>query len=173
MNQPGEGDTVSADEDRLHQVVNVVAAFISNNRLSHSELLDLIASVNGAFVKLAAPAEETSAAPKDPAVPIKKSVTFDHIICLEDGKKFKSLRRHLKSTYNMTPEQYRMKWKLPSDYPMVAPSYSQARSALAKASGLGRAAAIAKRKAASAPPAKPQKGKTASTKAAPARKKKA
>ena len=173
MNQPGEGDIVSADEERLHQVVNVVAAFISNNRLSHSELLDLIASVNGAFVKLTAPAEETSAAPQDPAVPIKKSVTFDHIICLEDGKKFKSLRRPPRRYRDDRHRERKVRGRGLSHPSMQPPSYSQARSALAKASGLGRAAAVAKRKAASAPPAKPQKGKTATAKAAPARKKKA
>lgn len=170
MDQHGEGEAISAEAVRLNQVTNVVAAFISHNRLSQTELLELIASVNGAFVQLTAPASKPPPPSKEPAVPIKKSVTNDYIICLEDGKKFKSLRRHLMSTYKMTPAEYRAKWNLPVDYPMVAPSYSQARSALAKSIGLGQAAAKARRKATSpsaavkSKPAKASAGKAVSRK---------
>jgi predicted transcriptional regulator len=111
---------------------------VKNNPVPVSELPALIASVaaslNGLF-NGSAPAE--AEAPK-PAIPIKKSVTPDYIISLEDGRKFKSLKRHLMTSYSMTPDEYRAKWNLPSDYPMVAPNYSQARSALAKNLGLGK-----------------------------------
>ena len=121
----------------LLEVVSIVSAYVSNNSLRAADLPDLIASVHTAIRQLAvieAPVVET------PAVPIKKSVTKDYIICLENGKKFKSLRRHLSSSYNMTPDEYRTKWNLPSDYPMVAPSYSATRSQLARDSGLGQIA---------------------------------
>lgn len=120
---------------------DVVAAYVGNNAVQASELPALIASVHAALVTSAnggplatAPAPE---APR-PAVSVKKSVSADYIICLEDGKKFKSLKRHLKTHYNMSPEEYREKWGLPADYPMVAPNYAEARSALAKQMGLGQ-----------------------------------
>ena len=116
-----------------------VAAFVSNNPLPKSELAALIEAVHSAIVRLAA---EPESAPlqvevKTPAVPIRRSVTPDFLICLDDGKRFKSLRRHL-TGLGMTPEQYREKWNLPSDYPMVAPNYALQRSALAKQIGLGQ-----------------------------------
>jgi len=124
---------------QIELTADVVAAYVKNNPVPVSALPDLIASVaaslNG-LVNGAAPAQVVE--PQKPAVPIKKSVTPDYIISLEDGKRFKSLKRHLKTSYGMTPDEYRTKWNLPSDYPMVAPNYSASRSALAKTMGLGR-----------------------------------
>jgi predicted transcriptional regulator len=123
---------------QIELTADVVAAYVKNNPVPVSALPDLIASVaaslNG-LISGAAPAEIVE--PQNPAVPIKKSVTPDYIISLEDGKQFKSLKRHL-SAHGMTPDEYRAKWKLPSDYPMVAPNYAAARSEIAKAIGLGR-----------------------------------
>ncbi len=119
--------------------VEMVAAFVSNNSVPTSELPALIHAVHTAVARLAAGPE--SAPPqveaKAPAVPIRKSITPDFLICLEDGKRFKSLRRHL-TGHGLTPAQYREKWKLPSDYPMVAPNYAAQRSELAKKIGLGQ-----------------------------------
>ncbi|MCO6389343.1 MucR family transcriptional regulator [Aliihoeflea sp. 40Bstr573] len=116
----------------------IVSAYVSNNPVPAAELPAFIASVHSALVSLTTPsAVEPAEAPK-PAVNPKKSVSDDYIICLEDGQKFKSLKRHLMTHYNMTPDEYRVKWNLPSDYPMVAPNYAAARSALAKKMGLGR-----------------------------------
>ena len=119
----------------------IVAAYVGNNAVPASDLPKLIADVHASLVNVrlgAAPLAEPSPEPVRPAVPIKKSVANDYIVCLEDGKKFKSLKRHLSSQYNMTPEQYREKWGLPADYPMVAPAYAEARSNLAKKMGLGQ-----------------------------------
>jgi predicted transcriptional regulator len=122
----------------LEKAVGIVAAYVSHNSLRASDLPDLITSVHASIRLLAQGVAPTPASPPEtPAVPIKKSVTKDYIVCLEDGKKFKSLRRHLSSFHNLTPDQYRAKWGLPSDHPMVAPSYSATRSQLAKDSGLG------------------------------------
>ncbi len=120
---------------------DIVSAYVANNNVIASGLPALIASVYEALTKLGGEPEAPTAAPLVPAVSIRKSVTPDAIICLEDGKPFKSLKRHLRTSYDMTPEQYRTKWGLPSDYPMVAPAYAEARSALAKSMGLGRKAA--------------------------------
>jgi predicted transcriptional regulator len=119
---------------------DIVSAYVSNNVVSPADLPRLIADVHGALRGLrtnevAAPVEDLK-----PAVPVRKSVAPDYIICLEDGKKFKSLKRHLRTHYNLSPEEYREKWGLPADYPMVAPSYSATRSKLAKDNGLGRKA---------------------------------
>ena len=127
-----------ATPDLVELAAEVVAAFISNNPLPRGELPALIQTVHSAVERLGKGLE--SAPPqvemKSPAVPIRKSVTPDYLICLEDGKKFKSLRRHL-AGLGLTPEQYRKKWKLPFDYPMVAPNYAAQRSAMAKQIGLG------------------------------------
>lgn len=114
----------------------IVSAYVSNNPIQSESLPELIREVHATLLALG---EDTSV-PEAliPAVPIKKSVTEDFIICLEDGKKFKSLKRHLRSKYDMTPEAYRERWGLPIDYPMVAPSYARRRSELAKEMGLGR-----------------------------------
>jgi predicted transcriptional regulator len=128
----------SANDLQIELTADIVAAYVSNNPVPVSALPELIASVaaslNG-LVNGAAPAEPE---PQKPAVPIKKSMTPDYLISLEDGKRFKSLKRHLMTSYGMTPDEYRAKWNLPSDYPMVAPSYSATRSELAKTIGLGR-----------------------------------
>jgi predicted transcriptional regulator len=117
---------------------DVVSAYVSNNPVPATELPPLIEQIHASLRALtsAAPVEVPEA--QKPAVPVKKSVTPDYIVCLEDGKKFKSLRRHLTTLYGVTPQEYRAKWNLPADYPMVAPNYAAARSALAKKIGLGR-----------------------------------
>jgi predicted transcriptional regulator len=121
----------------IELTANIVSAYVSNNTVSSAEIPILISRVYSALMRIsnavAAPAE-----PLTPAVPIKRSITPEHLICLEDGKKFKSLKRHLRSQYQMTPDQYRAKWNLPTDYPMVAPKYAAVRSRLAKQMGLGQ-----------------------------------
>ena len=125
-------------ESSLSFVVDIVASYVSMNHVQPSHLPELIATVHEAIARLHAPeASPKIEQPREPAVPIKKSITRDFIVCLEDGKTFRSLRRHLMSSYGMTPEAYREKWKLPKDYPMVAPAYAAIRSRLAKAIGLG------------------------------------
>lgn len=126
---------------------DIVSAYVANNVVMKADLPALIADVFAALTNLGREPEAPPVAPLVPAVPIRKSVTPEAIICLEDGKSFKSLKRHLRSSFDMTPEQYRAKWGLPSDYPMVAPAYAEARSALAKSMGLGRKAAAAPAKA--------------------------
>jgi predicted transcriptional regulator len=118
----------------------IVAAFVANNHVQVSELPNLLASVHGALAKSAGgktTPETQEPATLTPAVSVRKSISPDHLICLDDGKKFKSLKRHLRSL-GMTPDQYRTKWNLPGDYPMVAPNYASQRSALAKKIGLGQ-----------------------------------
>jgi predicted transcriptional regulator len=117
---------------------NIVSAYVVHNTLSRDQLPTLIGSVHAALNEASARAGEPPEEELKPAVPIKKSVTDDYIICLEDGRKFKSLKRHLRSHYDMTPDEYRGKWGLPRDYPMVAPAYAAARSQLAKTLGLGQ-----------------------------------
>ncbi len=134
------------DFDPVELTTDVVAAFVSNNSVPRAELAGLIENVHAALLKLvkgepAPPPVEI----KEPAVSVRKSITPDYMICLEDGKRFKSLKRHL-GTLGLTPEQYRAKWDLPSDYPMVAPNYSAKRSALAKENGLGQLAKSARRR---------------------------
>ena len=138
-------DTAVAASGYEHDLVElsteIVSAYVSHNSVSVTDLPKLIADVHGALRALQtnevqAPVEELK-----PAVPVRKSVAPDYIICLEDGKKFKSLKRHLRTHYNLSPEEYREKWGLPADYPMVAPNYSATRSKLAKDNGLGRKAA--------------------------------
>jgi predicted transcriptional regulator len=123
----------------IELAAEIVAAFVSNNPLPKGELPSLIQAVHIAVVSLAAGPEtaQPQIEVKEPAVPIRKSITPEFLICLDDGKRFKSLRRHL-AGLGLTPEQYREKWKLPSDYPMVAPNYAAQRSALAKQIGLGQ-----------------------------------
>ncbi|PTM41499.1 MucR family transcriptional regulator [Bosea sp. 124] len=131
------------DAELIALAADIVSAYVSNNSVTPADLTSLIANVHTALLKLGGEPEAPAAVPLVPAVPIRKSVTPDAIICLEDGKAFKSLRRHLSSKYGLTPEQYRTKWGLPADYPMVAPNYAEARSRMAKAIGLGRKAASA------------------------------
>ena len=122
------------DTSSLELVSKIVSAYVSNNSLPPGELPQLIWTVHGA---LEGPGQAASSSPA-PAVPIKKSVTPDYVICLEDGKKLKMLKRHLRTSYDMSPDEYRKKWRLPTDYPMVAPKYAAKRSELAKKIGLGR-----------------------------------
>lgn len=117
----------------------IVSAYAGNAKLTQAELNDTIGAVSRALSQISAAGVEPEKKELVPAVPVKKSVTPEFIICLEDGKKLKMLKRHLMSTYNMTPAQYREKWNLPRDYPMVAPNYAATRSALAKKIGLGKA----------------------------------
>lgn len=122
----------------IELAAEIVSAYVSNNSVPSGDLPILINDVHAALVRVVGgPVEAPQEAPK-PAVPIKRSVTPDYIVCLEDGKKFKSLKRHLRTQYGMTPEQYREKWSLAADYPMVAPNYAKARSELAKEMGLGQ-----------------------------------
>jgi predicted transcriptional regulator len=116
----------------------IVSAYVTKNAVRAVELPALIATVHEALSKAANGKAEQPQEELRPAVPIKKSITPDYLICLEDGKRFKSLKRHLRTAYNMTPDQYRAKWGLPSDYSMVAPNYSKARSQLATTMGLGQ-----------------------------------
>jgi predicted transcriptional regulator len=122
----------------IELAADIVSAYVSNNSVAASDLPGLIGDVHGALMRVSGGAQEAPVEAPKPAVPIKKSVSADFIVCLEDGKKFKSLKRHLRTQYNMSPEEYREKWGLPADYPMVAPSYAQARSNLAKQMGLGQ-----------------------------------
>ena len=121
----------------VEMAAGIVSAYVSNNTVPPSEIPGLIAQVHAALLRVATCAEQPVESTR-PAVPVKKSMTSEYLVCLEDGKRFKSLKRHLRSRYNMSPEQYREKWGLPADYPMVAPNYAVARSQLAKKMGLGQ-----------------------------------
>jgi len=129
--------TSHSTHELLEITTDIVASFVSNNPLPASGLAELIASVHHTVLALAS--ETPAEAPRpDPAVPISKSITPDFIICLEDGRKLKMLKRYLRSRYDLSPEEYRARWGLPADYPMVAPNYAKRRSAFAKEIGLGR-----------------------------------
>ena len=129
---------ITAPASTIELMADIVSAYVSNNTVAPGELTQLISDVHSALLRVAGTlGEGASEAPK-PAIAVKKSVTPEFIVCLEDGKKFKSLKRHLRTQYNMSPEDYREKWGLPPDYPMVAPNYAQARSQLAKKMGLGQ-----------------------------------
>ncbi len=126
--------------EMIELAADIVSAYVSNNSVPVGDLAALIGDVHAALTRvaggIAAPVVVVEA--QKPATSVKKSITPDYLICLEDGKKFKSLKRHLRSQYNISPEQYREKWGLPADYPMVAPNYAEARSQLAKKMGLGQ-----------------------------------
>ena len=124
--------------DLTSLAADIVSAYVANNAIGSDKLPDLIGSVYGALSRASAQAVEPEKVELKPAIAVKKSVTPEYIICLEDGKKFKSLKRDLRSEYNMSPEEYREKWGLPHDYPIVAPAYAAARSDLAKKIGFGR-----------------------------------
>ncbi len=129
-----------ANDPKLEQTAEIVSAYLSRNRVSREDLIKLIGDVFSTLQAMDDP-KPPAAAPEQPlvpAVPVRKSVTPDHIICLEDGKAFKSLKRHLSTKYGLTPDEYRAKWGLPGDYPMVAANYAARRSELAKSIGLGR-----------------------------------
>jgi predicted transcriptional regulator len=131
-------NTAQNKEMLIELTADVVAAYVSNNPVPAGDLPNLISDVHSALGKVGAAGEQAPADKPKPAVNPKRSITDDYIICLEDGKKFKSLKRHLMTHYGLTPEQYREKWGLDSNYPMVAPNYAAARSQLAKKMGLGR-----------------------------------
>jgi len=147
----------ATDTRILSLTAQIVSAHVSNNALQADALPALIQSVfrtlSGAGIEAAQPGRP------QPAVPVKRSVFADHIVCLEDGKKLKMLKRHLKTSYNMTPEQYRERWELPANYPMVAPNYAAHRSSLAKKIGLGTKRAKAPAKPAAKPAAKSGRGR--------------
>ena len=124
--------------DYIELTADIVSAYVSNNTVSAADIPGLINQVHSALARVSSGQGDLPSEPLRPAVSVKKSITSDHIVCLEDGKKFKSLKRHLRTQYNMTPETYREKWGLPADYPMVAPNYAAARSQLAKQMGLGQ-----------------------------------
>ena len=130
-------DTIPAEE-LLRMTSEVAAAYVSNNNLPSGQLPDVIRTIHESLAALSGVKVAAASEPPMPAVAIKKSITPDYIVCLEDGKKLKMLKRHLRSTYNMTPDEYRHRWGLPADYPMVAPNYAAQRSAFAKKIGLGR-----------------------------------
>jgi predicted transcriptional regulator len=129
---------MSEANNHIELAAEIVSAYVSNNSVPASELATLLGDIHSAIVRVSTGATVVVPEVAKPAVSPKKSITNDYIICLEDGRKFKSLKRHLRTQYNMSPEQYREKWTLPADYPMVAPAYAKARSALAKQMGLGQ-----------------------------------
>jgi predicted transcriptional regulator len=122
----------------IQLTANIVSAYVSNNTVATAEIPNLISQVYSALFRISNGQAAAPMEPLKPAVPIKRSITPEYIVCLEDGKKFKSLKRHLRTQYDMTPERYREKWGLAPDYPMVAPNYAEARSRLAKQMGLGQ-----------------------------------
>jgi predicted transcriptional regulator len=122
----------------IQLTASIVSAYVSNNTVPSAEIPNLIGQIHSALLRVSGGQAPAPAEPLKPAVPLKRSITSDYLVCLEDGKKFKSLKRHLRTQYGMTPEQYREKWSLPPDYPMVAPNYAAARSQLAKQMGLGQ-----------------------------------
>ncbi len=131
MSDPANGNFIEL-------TAQIVSAYVSNNSVSAGDIPGLIAQVHSALARVSGSANDAPSEPLKPAVSVKKSITPEYIVCLEDGKKFKSLKRHLRTQYSMTPEQYRDKWSLSPDYPMVAPNYAAARSQLAKQMGLGQ-----------------------------------
>lgn len=128
----------TANANYIELTAEIVSAYVSNNTVPPGDIPNLINQVHAALARVSGKSGDTPAEPLKPAVSVKKSITPEYIVCLEDGKKFKSLKRHLRTQYNMTPEQYRDKWGLSTDYPMVAPNYAAARSQLAKQMGLGQ-----------------------------------
>jgi predicted transcriptional regulator len=145
MAQSADSQHLRSDEI-LKLASEIVAAYVSNNPIPVSEVPAMIKSIHGTLGSLAGSIPSEIATAQKPAVPVKRSVTPDYIVCLEDGKKLKMLKRYLRSNYNMTPEEYRAKWGLPADYPMVAPNYAAQRSEFAKRIGLGRSASSSGRR---------------------------
>jgi predicted transcriptional regulator len=138
-------DSTDTNEMLITLTADIVAAHVSNNSVAVSDLPSLISNVHGALAGLSSGIAAPEATP-EPAVPVRSSVKRDYIVCLEDGKKLKMLKRHLMTHYGMTPDDYRAKWGLPADYPMVAPAYAEQRRDLAKAIGLGRAPGSGRKK---------------------------
>jgi predicted transcriptional regulator len=139
--RPPQREVVSNPMNQTNNIelaADIVSAYVSNNSVPAGDLPGLISEVYNALLRVGTGAIAAPTEPPKPAIPVKRSVTNDYIICLEDGKKFKSLKRHLRTQYGLSPEDYREKWGLPADYPMVAPNYAKARSNLAKQMGLGQ-----------------------------------
>jgi predicted transcriptional regulator len=132
--------------DIIEMTADIVSAYVGANNVAAADLPSLIQSVHRALAGMSGESQVAEAAPQEPAVSLKRSITPEFLICLEDGRKFKSLKRHLRTKYNMSPEDYRAKWGLAKDYPMVAPNYAKARSDLAKQMGLGQGGRQAARK---------------------------
>ena len=124
--------------NNIELAADIVSAYVSNNSVPAGELPSLIQEVYTALTRVGAGIAVAPSEPPKPAISVRKSITNDYLVCLEDGKKFKSLKRHLRTQYGLSPEDYREKWSLPPDYPMVAPNYAKARSNLAKQMGLGQ-----------------------------------
>jgi predicted transcriptional regulator len=133
-----QNDTAIHAEDVMRMTTDIVASFVSNNTIPAETVPDVIRRVHEAVQGLTLSVEEKPTEKQKPAVPVSRSITPDYLVCLEDGKKLKMLKRYLRSNYDMTPDDYRRKWNLPADYPMVAPNYSKRRSEFAKEIGLGR-----------------------------------
>jgi predicted transcriptional regulator len=139
LSEPG-AETLSA-EDTVRLTADITAAYVSNNSVSTATLPELIRSIHDTVSSLSNAVEAAPAATAErpkPAVPVNKSVQHDHIVCLEDGKKLKMLKRYLRAKFSLTPDEYRRRWNLPPDYPMVAPAYAERRSVFAKQIGLGK-----------------------------------
>jgi predicted transcriptional regulator len=128
----------SSSNSFIELAADIVSAYVSNNSVPVNDLPSLISDVHAALLRVTSGAIGASTEAPKPAVPAKKSITREYLVCLEDGRKFKSLKRHLRTQYNMSPDEYRERWGLPPDYPMVAPDYAKARSNLAKQMGLGQ-----------------------------------
>lgn len=141
-----EDDAMEKNETVLQLATEIVAAYVSHNQIPMSEIPAFIKSVYSSLGGLNSVAGTDAATTQRPAIPVKKSVTPDYIICLEDGAKLKMLKRYLRSKYNLSPEEYRAKWGLGADYPMVAPNYAKQRSEFAKQIGLGRIATAARQR---------------------------
>lgn len=140
MNILVENQISDCDEgsDMVDLTSEIICSYVANNSVPVDELPKLIGQIHSTLVAISKPIQSGSGGSQKPAVSIKRSITPDYLICLEDGQKFKSLKRHLRSKYNLSPEEYRVKWRLPSDYPMVAPNYAAERSKLAMKMGLGQ-----------------------------------
>ena len=134
----GEAETNDSDVDILGLSAGIVAAYVAQNTVARAAIPELIRSVHGALSALGSPQADQPAERNKPAVPVSRSVQRDYIVCLEDGKRLKMLKRYLRTHYDMSPEEYRRKWSLPGDYPMVAPAYAERRSDFAKSIGLGK-----------------------------------
>jgi len=130
--------TTKHEKRLIDLTATIVAAYVGNNTIAADDVPALIAQTHGALLRVSANAGPDSLAEPRPAVPVESSITPGYLVCLEDGRQFKSLKRHLRAQYNMSPEQYREKWGLPPDYPMVAPEYAHTRSQLARKMGLGQ-----------------------------------
>jgi predicted transcriptional regulator len=131
-------ENTGGESSFIQLTANIVSAYVSNNAVASADIPNLIGLVYSALMRISSGPVTAPSDSLKPAVPIKRSITAEYLVCLEDGKKFKSLKRHLRTQYDMTPERYREKWGLPPDYPMVAPNYAAARSQLAKQMGLGQ-----------------------------------